>query len=276
MRILVTGQPRLHRVGRSRRCSPTAGTTSSGSTPFFYRGCDFGPEVGQVAGRFARRPRRRARRPGRLRRDRPPGRALERSARRPRPGADRARSTATRRCGLPAQRARRASAGSSSPPRARCTAPPETDDALDEEAPLQPLTAYAESKVRAEEGLVRARGPGVRSRLDAQRDRLRRLAAPAARHRAQQPRGLGHTTGRIRLAQRRHRRGGRSCTCATSRKRHWRCSTRPRSRYAAASAWVEGRSPAALAGDWIVRSRKCLKWQAHRTSVMRRVSDDGR
>ena len=31
------------------------------------------------------------------------------------------------------------------------------DDLLDEEAPLRPLTAYAESKVRAEEALVRAR-----------------------------------------------------------------------------------------------------------------------
>jgi nucleoside-diphosphate-sugar epimerase len=34
-----------------------------------------------------------------------------------------------------------------------------TDDALDEQAPLRPLTAYAESKVRAEEGLFELAGP---------------------------------------------------------------------------------------------------------------------
>jgi len=34
-----------------------------------------------------------------------------------------------------------------------------TDDALDEDAPLRPLTAYAESKVRAEEGLFALAGP---------------------------------------------------------------------------------------------------------------------
>jgi len=74
-----------------------------------------------------------------------------------------------------------------------------TDDALDESAPLHPLTAYAESKVRAEEGLFALAGPefapvsmrnatvfGVspRLRLDIV---LNNLAAWA------------HTTGRIRL-----------------------------------------------------------------------------
>jgi nucleoside-diphosphate-sugar epimerase len=74
-----------------------------------------------------------------------------------------------------------------------------TDDALNEEAPLRPLTPYAESKVRAEEGLFALAGPdfvpvsmrnatvfGVspRLRLDIV---LNNLAAWA------------HTTGRIRL-----------------------------------------------------------------------------
>ena len=74
-----------------------------------------------------------------------------------------------------------------------------TDDALDEDAPLRPLTPYAESKVRAEEGLFALAGPdfvpvsmrnatvfGVspRLRLDIV---LNNLAAWA------------HTTGRIRL-----------------------------------------------------------------------------
>jgi nucleoside-diphosphate-sugar epimerase len=74
-----------------------------------------------------------------------------------------------------------------------------TDDALSEDAPLRPLTPYAESKVRAEEGLLELAGPdfapvsmrnatvfGVspRLRLDIV---LNNLAAWA------------HTTGRIRL-----------------------------------------------------------------------------
>ncbi len=33
-----------------------------------------------------------------------------------------------------------------------------TDEALDEQAPLRPLTSYAESKVRAEEGLFELAG----------------------------------------------------------------------------------------------------------------------
>lgn len=74
-----------------------------------------------------------------------------------------------------------------------------TDDALDESAPLRPLTAYAESKVRAEEGLFALAGPDFapvsmrnatvfgaspRLRLDIV---LNNLVAWA------------HTTGRIRL-----------------------------------------------------------------------------
>src|SRR4029077_14609382 len=74
-----------------------------------------------------------------------------------------------------------------------------TDDALDENAPLHPLTAYAESKVRSEEGMFALAGPdfapvsmrnatvfGVspRLRLDIV---LNNLAAYA------------HTTGRITL-----------------------------------------------------------------------------
>ena len=74
-----------------------------------------------------------------------------------------------------------------------------TDDLLDEAAPLQPLTAYAESKVRAEEGLAALGGDGFsivsmrnatvygvspRLRLDIV---LNNLA------------GWAHTTGRVRL-----------------------------------------------------------------------------
>jgi nucleoside-diphosphate-sugar epimerase len=74
-----------------------------------------------------------------------------------------------------------------------------SDDALTEDAPLRPITAYAESKVRSEEGLVRLAGPdfapvsmrnatvygvSARLRLDIV---LNNLAA------------WSHTTGRIRL-----------------------------------------------------------------------------
>ena len=74
-----------------------------------------------------------------------------------------------------------------------------TDDLLDEGAPLRPLTAYAESKVRAEEGLAALGGDGFaivsmrnatvygvspRLRLDIV---LNNLA------------GWAHTTGRVRL-----------------------------------------------------------------------------
>ena len=182
---------------------------------------------------IARRPRRRARRARGLRRDRPPRGALERSARRSRPEPDGGDQLRRARCGSPARRARPASAGSSSPRRARCTAPPETDDALDEDAPLRPLTAVRRVEGALGGGTLRARRAGFRSRLDAQRDRVRRLAAPAARHRAQQPRGLEPHDGSHPPAQRRDRRGGRSCTCATSRRRRWRCSRRRRSRSAA-------------------------------------------
>ena len=67
----------------------------------------------------------------------------------------------------------------------------EGDAALDEAAPLRPLTPYAESKVARRGGAARARRRRLRAGLHAERDRLRRLAAPAARRRPQQPRRLG-------------------------------------------------------------------------------------
>ena len=54
----------------------------------------------------------------------------------------------------PRARRRRAWGASSSRRRARCTARPEATTLLDENAPLRPLTPYAESKVRAEEALA--------------------------------------------------------------------------------------------------------------------------
>ena len=76
-----------------------------------------------------------------------------------------------------------------------------TDDALNEDAPLRPLTPYAESKVHAEEGLFALAGPdfvpvsmrnatvfGVSPRL-------------TARHRAEQPRRMGAHDGADQAAQ---------------------------------------------------------------------------
>ena len=63
-----------------------------------------------------------------------------------------------------------------------------TDDILDENAPMKPVTPYAESKVRVEGDLVDLADADFVPVVDAQRHRVRVLAAAARRHRAQQPR----------------------------------------------------------------------------------------
>ena len=97
-----------------------------------------------------------------------------------------------------------------------CTAPSTGDELLDEDAPLRPLTPYAESKVRAEEALARARGRRLRAGVDAERDGVRRLTAAAARHRPQQPRRRGRTRPARSGCRATAPRGGRSSTFATS------------------------------------------------------------
>ena len=79
------------------------------------------------------------------------------------------------------------------------------DEALDESAPLRPLTAYAESKVRAEEGLFALAAPDFAPVSMRNGDGLRRVATPPARHRAQQPRGLGAHDRAHPAPERRHR-----------------------------------------------------------------------
>ena len=122
------------------------------------------------------------------------------------------------------ERQRRPGSGdSSSRRRARCTARPTTDDLLDENAPLRPLTPYAESKVRAEEALpelaaddfivvsmrnATVYGVVARLRLDIVLNNLAALGAHDG------SRSASSATGR---------RGGRSSMSAISRA--------PRSRY---------------------------------------------
>ncbi len=60
-----------------------------------------------------------------------------------------------------------------------------------EEAPLCPITPYAESKVRAEEDIAKLADCGVQPRVPAKRHRLRSVSAPSRRHRAEQSRRLG-------------------------------------------------------------------------------------
>ena len=67
------------------------------------------------------------------------------------------------------------------------------DALLAENAPLRPLTAYAESKVRAEEGLAALGDDEFVVVSHAERDGLRRVAAAPARHRPEQPRRRGRT-----------------------------------------------------------------------------------
>jgi nucleoside-diphosphate-sugar epimerase len=175
-----------------------AGHDVVGLDAFFYRGCDFGPEVGRVETRW------------RDVREVVPSELegfnaivhLAALSNDPLGDLD-ASLTAEINCDATlrlARAAREAGVGrfvfASS-----CSmyGASETDSAVDENAPLRPLTSYAESKVRSEEGLVELAGPdfapvsmrnatvfGVspRLRLDIV---LNNLAA------------WSHTTGRIRL-----------------------------------------------------------------------------
>ena len=174
----------------SRRRCPMRRSTSATSTPEHLEGFD---AVVHLAG------------------------ALERPARRPRPGADLRdqppRAPSASRELAKAGRRRRAS---SSRRPAASTAPPATSS-LDETADVQPGHA-----VRRVEGAA----PSATSRALADDDfsptflrnahRLRRLAAAARRPRRQQPRRLRGHDRRGADQERRHARGGRSSTSRTS------------------------------------------------------------
>ena len=97
---------------------------------------------------------------------------------------------------------------------------------MTEDAPLKPLTAYAESKVRSEEALAELARRRLLAGLHAQRDRVRRLAAAPARHRPEQPRRLGIHDRRGPDPERRHALAARSSTSRTSRRATPRSSRR--------------------------------------------------
>ena len=224
MRVLVTGTRGLHRLAARPRTCSSAATTWSASTPGFYRS-GWLYDATPVDRRDAEPATSASSTPGDLegcRRRRAHGRALERPARAARARRHATRSTTAARCTSPrrakaagvdalrlhvvVQRLRRGDAG----PRRRGVA-------------AQPADG-----VRRVQGARRARRrrDGRRRLLadvPAQRDRVRRLAADALRHRPQQP--LRASPGRRRRSGWRAtaRRGGRSCTCSTSARRS-RCA----------------------------------------------------
>ena len=150
MRVLLTGAAGY--VGAvARAVLEDEGYEVIGLDAVLYDGCDLG--VPATPGRRARRrPRRRGGASRRLRRRRAPRGALERPGREPRPAltfainheatvrlAEVARARGVERFVFASSCSMYGASGSTS--------------AIDESAPLAPLTAYAESKVRSEQSL---------------------------------------------------------------------------------------------------------------------------
>ena len=210
-KVLVTGHHGY--IGSVPRPAARPATTSPGSTPSSTRAATSATAEWTPARRDVRdvEPRR----PRRVRRGRPPRGAVERPARRPQRRSGPTRSTSTARVALARAAKAAGVGGSSSPRRASMYGAAAGDELLDENAPLRPLTAYAESKVRAEEA------------LHALADDDFHRSSCATRRPTASRRGCGSTScsttssaGRTRPGDRLQSDGtpgGRSCTSRTSR-----------------------------------------------------------
>ena len=101
------------------------------------------------------------------------------------------------------------------------------DDALDETRRVRAGDAVRPVEGARRAGHLAARRRHLQPDLPAQRDRLRRLAAPAPRRRGQQPRRLGAHDRRDRAPERRHAVAPARAHRGHLRARSWPCS-RPR------------------------------------------------
>ena len=216
MKILVTG----HHGYIGSVTAPAladAGHEVVGLDTFFYRGCDFGAE--RAAGCHARRSTSAMSPPTHWTASTPS--STSRRSRTTRSATSkpsgRTRSTSTERSRSPARRRRPVSAGSSLPPRARCTARPAGTSSSTRTPHCVRSRRTPSRRSRAEEALRGARRRRLLPDLHAELDRVRGLAPPAARRRPQQPRRLGaHNRkdptplGRLRVASARPRAGHRA------------------------------------------------------------------
>ena len=129
------------------------------------------------------------------------------------------------------------------------------DAMLTEEAAFNPITPYGESKVLVERDVAPLADDALQPDVPAQRDGLRRLAAPARRRRREQPRRL-RATRRARSSSRATaRRGGRSCTSRTSPARSSPCSRRR-------ASWCTTRRSTSAAPRRTTRSATSRRWCA--------------
>ncbi len=212
VRVLVTGHHgyigSVHRAVAARRRA----TTSSGSTRSTTAAATSGPSARRRVARWRSTSATSARTSSRAstRSSIWPRSRTTRSATSTPPG--RTPSTSTARSRSRAPRGRRGVGGSSSRRRARCTAPRRATTCSTRSAPLQSADAVRRVEGARGGGAARARRRRLLARRDAERDRLRRLAAAPARRRAQQPRGLGAHDRARSASSATGRRGGRSCT----------------------------------------------------------------
>ena len=181
-----------------------AGHDVTGLDTFYYEDCKFGSDRRTVP---AIRKDLRDVDPGRsprLRRRRPSRRAVERSARLPERRHHARHQPSRAACGWRKRRKPRACRDTCSPRRAASTARPAATTCSTRHAAFNPITAYGAVEGAGRAGRGEARRRPVHADLHAQRHGLRRLAAPARRHRRQQFRRHRLHDGRGAHSERRH------------------------------------------------------------------------